>query len=56
MLDPMLNTGSYDIFDAMSMLNAILDAVFNTELGIWVFRAARLDVKLNSMLTLIMDI
>jgi len=44
------------MLEAMSMLDAILDAVFNTELGIWVFRAARLDVKLNSMLTLIMDI
>ena len=44
MLGPMLDAGRYVILDAMSMLDAIFDAVFNTELGIWVFRAARLDV------------
>jgi len=56
MLDPMLDTGRYVIFDVMSMLDAILGTVLNTELGVWVFRAARLDIKLSSMLTLIMHI
>ena len=38
----------YVIFDA------ILDACFNAGLGIWEFRAARLDVNLSS--TLIMGV
>ena len=41
MFDAML-----DVMSCMSMLDAILDAGFNTKLGIWGFRAVRLDVKL----------
>ena len=46
----MLDAGHYDILDT------IFDAVFNPGLEIEGFRAARLDVKLNSVLRLIMGI
>jgi len=46
----MLDAGHYVIFDAL------LDAVLNPGLEIQGFRAARLDVKLNSVLRVIMGI
>jgi len=53
-----LDTILDSILDAMSssMLDTILDAAFNTRLGIWGFRPARLDARLNSMLALTMGI